>query len=160
VELVVPGSAIRSTWLGGQYKLSSGMSMVTPFVTGAIALLLGRFCAARQKILGKKKVWTTRFCVRPAQPAFPCRAAKTSPAEEKPALVVVVVVAVDRSSYNIISGVGFRIMLSFFTSARLQGRRRCTLSDGSRRWRTWCPDVILLSCNGAATGRPILPARA
>jgi hypothetical protein len=58
------------------------------------------------------------------------------------------------------SGVRFRIMLSFFTSARLQGRRRCTLSDGSRRWRTWCPDVILLSCNGAATGRPILPARA
>jgi hypothetical protein len=74
--------------------------------------------------------------------------------QQKPALVVV---AVDRSSYNIISGVGSRITLSFFTSARIQGRRRCTLSDGSRRWRTWCPDVILLSCNGAATGRPILP---
>src|ERR671922_835027 len=79
--------------------------------------------------------------------------------QQKPALVVVVVVAVDRSSYNIISGVGSTITLSFFTSARLQGRRRCTLSDGSRRWRTWCPDVILLSCNGAATGRPILPGR-
>jgi hypothetical protein len=64
--------------------------------------------------------------------------------QQKPALLVVVVVAVDRSSYNIISGVASTITLSFFTSARLRGRRRCTLSDGSRRWHTWCPDVILL----------------
>jgi hypothetical protein len=99
VELVVPGSAISSTSLGGQYKLSSGMSMVTPFVTGATALLLGSderawsdtemvhgdgswtndevFCAARQKILERRR-YGQHVWVRPAQPAFPCRAAKTS----------------------------------------------------------------------------------
>lgn len=41
VELVVPGSAIRSTSLDSQYELSNNMSMATPFVTGAIALLPG-----------------------------------------------------------------------------------------------------------------------
>jgi subtilisin len=41
VELVAPGSGIKSTSIGGKYSLSSGTSMATPLVTGALALLLG-----------------------------------------------------------------------------------------------------------------------
>lgn len=40
VEFVAPGSEIKSDAIGGMYRVSSGTSMATAFVTGALALVL------------------------------------------------------------------------------------------------------------------------
>ncbi|HKQ61612.1 MAG TPA: S8 family serine peptidase, partial [Candidatus Polarisedimenticolaceae bacterium] len=46
VDLAAPGIDILSTYPGGGYALSSGTSMAAPHVSGALALILGRYPGA------------------------------------------------------------------------------------------------------------------